>query len=198
MTAAKQRGEWTAVAVALGVAAVLVVLLRAAVVHDPSRPNFEYFPDMVRGPAAQSQDVGAATADGFSSQPLPEGVVVRGMSAFRYAATPEDAERAGRELTNPFAADDAAARERGALVFARFCTPCHGADGEGQGLAVQRGMLPPPSLKAERAVKMRDGQMFHVVTKGQGNMASYAVQVAPEDRWKAILHVRSLQAGGVK
>lgn len=195
---ARSRGEWGAVAVALGAAAVLVFALRTAVVHDPSRPNFEYFPDMVRGPAAQSQDVGAATEDGFSSQALPEGVVVSGRTAFRYAATPEDAERAGRELANPFRADDAAARERGAVVFARFCTPCHGADGEGHGSAVARGMLQPPSLKAERAVKMADGQMFHLLTKGQGNMASYAVQVAPEDRWKAILHVRALQAGGAR
>jgi mono/diheme cytochrome c family protein len=188
-----RRGEWPLVFVALGVAGALVLGLRAAVVRDPSRPNFEYMPDMVRGPAAQSQGDGAATADGWSSQPLPDGVVVRDAEPFRFGATPEDAERAGRELASPFRGDDAAARGRGAVVFARFCVPCHGADGEGHGLAVQRGMLPPPSLKAERAVKMRDGQMFHVVTKGQGNMSSYAVQVAPEDRWKAILHVRELQ-----
>jgi len=192
------RTEWTAVLGALCVAGVLVASLRVAVVRDPSRPNFEYMPDMVRGPAAQSQGDGAATMDGFTDQALPDGVVVRGLEAFRYGATPEEAERAGRELANPMRADDAAALARGAIVFARFCTPCHGADGEGHGLAVQRGMLPPPSLKADRAVKMRDGQVFHVVTKGQGNMASYAVQVAEEDRWKAILHVRTLQAGAVR
>jgi mono/diheme cytochrome c family protein len=144
----------------------------------------------------QSQDAGAP--HGLSGIPLPEGVVVRGRESFAYGPTPEEAERAGRELANPFRADDAAALARGAVVFARFCTPCHGADGEGQGPAVLRGMLPPPSLKAERAVKLRDGQAFHVITKGQGNMASYAVQVAPEDRWKAILHVRVLQGSAVK
>ena len=193
-----QRTEWVAVAGALCVAGVLVAALRLAVVHDPSRPNFEYMPDMVRGPAAQSQGDGAATADGFTDQQLPDGIVVRGATVFRYGATPEEAERAGRELANSFRADDAAAIARGAVVFARFCIPCHGPDGEGHGLAVSRGMLPPPSLKADRAVKMRDGQMFHVVTKGQGNMASYAVQVGQDDRWKAILHVRALQAGSVK
>lgn len=40
---------------------------------------------------------------------------------------------------------------------------------------------------------MKDGQMFHVVTYGFGNMPSYAVQVSREDRWKAILHIRDLQ-----
>jgi mono/diheme cytochrome c family protein len=193
-----RRSEWTSVVGAVAVAGVLVLALRVAVVHDPSRPNIEYMPDMVRGPAAQSQSECAALPDGVSDQALPDGVVVRGAATFRFGATPEEAERAGRELSNPFRADDAAALARGAVVFQRFCTPCHGADGEGRGLAVQRGMLPPPSLKAERAMKMRDGQMFHVVTKGQGNMASYAVQVAPDDRWKAVLHVRALQAGGLK
>ena len=192
------RTEWTAALGAICVAGVLVLALRVAVVGDPSRPNFEYMPDMVRGPAAQSQGDGAATRDGLCDQALPDGVVIRGATAFRYGPTPEEAERAGRELANPFRADDAAAIARGAVVFARFCTPCHGPDGEGHGLAVSRGMLPPPSLKAERAVKMRDGQMFHVVTKGQGNMASYAVQVGQDDRWKAVLHVRTLQAGSVK
>lgn len=190
--------EWPAAFAALAGAAVLILLLRAALVRDPSVPNVEYFPDMVRGPAAQSQDVGAATADGFSDQALAEGVVVRGAAHFRYGAAPEEAERAGRELANPFSLGDAAARDRGAVVYARFCTPCHGADGEGRGPAVLRGMLPPPSLKAERAMKMPDGQAFHVITKGQGNMASYAVQIAPEDRWKAILHVRALQGAQVK
>ena len=193
-----RRGEWPAVFAALGVAGVLVLGLRFAVVRDPSRPNFELMPDMARGPAAQSQETGAATSDGYSSQPLPDGVVVRGGTTFHYDTTPEDAERAGRDLSNPFGADDASARERGAVVYARFCTPCHGADGEGQGPAVLRGVLPPPSLRAERAAKMRDGQMFHVITKGQGNMAPYAVQVPPDDRWKAILHVRTLQGAQVR
>lgn len=195
---AASRTEWAAVAGALGVASVLVLGLRSAVVRDPSRPNWEFMPDMVRGPAVQSQGLGAATPDGFSDQRLPEGVVVQGASTFAYGATPEEAERAGRELANPLRADDPVAVARGAVVFARFCTPCHGADGEGQSLAIQRGMLAPPSLKAERAVKMSDGQMFHVLTRGQGNMASYAVQIAPEDRWKAVLHVRAIQRGVVK
>lgn len=57
-----------------------------------------------------------------------------------------------------------------------------------------RGFPPPPSLFAENAVKMKDGQMFHVLSFGQANMASYASQISREDRWKVILYVRSLQA----
>jgi hypothetical protein len=57
---------------------------------------------------------------------------------------------------------------------------------------------PPPSFLAEKTLKMKDGQMFHVVTYGQGNMAAYAGQVPPEDRWAVILHLRQLQKlGGI-
>jgi hypothetical protein len=41
---------------------------------------------------------------------------------------------------------------------------------------------------------MADGQMLHVISNGQGNMASYTSQVERADRWRAILHVRRLQA----
>lgn len=194
----RRRNEWLDVAIALGVAAAILFALRVVIVRSPADTNFEFLPEMVHGPAVQSQEAGATTPDGFSDQPLAPGVIVRGSVPFRYGPSPEEAERAGRELPNPFGKDDAAALDRGATVFARCCVACHGPDGEGLGLAVMRGMVQPPSLRADRAVKMRDGQMFHILTKGQGNMASYAMQVTAEDRWKAILHVRKLQGGGVK
>ena len=82
---------------------------------------------------------------------------------------------------------------RGARVYATFCVPCHGVSGKGDGLVALRGFPPPASLMAEKAVNMEDGQMFHVLSFGQGNMASYAAQIPREDRWKVILYVRSLQ-----
>ncbi|MCE9637009.1 MAG: cytochrome c [Planctomycetes bacterium] len=185
-------------AVALLAAGACVFALRLALVTDHSAPNTEILPEMVRSAAWVSQIDGAPTPDGLSDRPLVAGVVPRGMLPFRYGTTPEEAVRAGAELTNPFRADDTAARERGAVVFARFCAVCHGADGEGEGLAVRHGMTRPPSLRADRALQMKDGQVFHVVTKGQGNMASYAVPIAPDDRWKAILHLRALQTTGTR
>jgi hypothetical protein len=45
---------------------------------------------------------------------------------------------------------------------------------------------------------MPDGQMFHLLTYGQGNMASYATHLTAEERWYVIGHIRNLQkqAGG--
>jgi mono/diheme cytochrome c family protein len=193
----RARSEWGAVAVALVIAAAAVAALRLAVVRDVSEPGFELFPDMVRGPGYPSQSDGAPTDDGLSDRPLPEGVVVRGRAPFRYGPGPDEGARAGRELASPLPADgpDAdAAAERGARIYARMCVVCHGADGQGDGAAVRRGMLPPPSLTAERAMNLADGQLFHVLTRGQGNMASYAAQVARDDRWRVVLHLRLHQA----
>jgi mono/diheme cytochrome c family protein len=41
---------------------------------------------------------------------------------------------------------------------------------------------------------MKDGQLFHVLTYGQNNMPSYASQLSRDDRWNAILYVRTMQA----
>lgn len=179
-------------------AAVVVAALRFALTPDPASAGVEFLPDMARSPAYASQCEGAPTADGVADRAVPAGTIVRGVQPFRYGPGPDEARRAGTELRNPFAAGDAAAEARGAVVFSRFCTPCHGADGEGRGGAVLRGLLPPPSLLGERARRMPDGEAFHVLTAGQGNMPSYAVQVDAADRWKAVLHMRRLQSGGAR
>ena len=48
-------------------------------------------------------------------------------------------------------------------------------------------------LLLEHALNMTEGQMYHVISLGQGNMASYASQVTRDDRWRAIIHIRRLQ-----
>src|SRR5262249_60723587 len=100
---------------------------------------------------------------------------------------------AGKALTNPLDAGSARWRERGDFVFRNYCAVCHGAGGTGDGPVTTRGVPPPPSLLADKARQLKDGQLFHVLTYGQGNMASYAGQLSRTDRWSAILHVRALQ-----
>lgn len=186
---------------ALLAAIIVTAVLTLAMRRDTSQPNYMFLPEMVYSVAYDAFAPNPVFADGQTLQtPIP-GTIARGQIPLHYAATPEDALRAGAELPNPFAAptgENAAQQrqaylDRGAQVFRSFCIPCHGPSGAGDGPVTRRGFPPPPSLTAERAVNMKDGQMFHVLTYGQGNMASYAAQVSPEDRWKVILHVRGLQ-----
>jgi len=180
---------------------VLLVILMVALIGahwlilpDPSQRNYEFLPDMVESHARDAQSTPLMLDDGtvVDFRP-PAGSVARGYPPFAYEATPEDALRAGRELQNPFAPDDAAAAARGAEVYGNFCAVCHGGGGGGDGPVTRKGVPPPPSLLLEHALEMADGQMFHLITAGQGNMAAYVSQVERDDRWRAILHVRRLQ-----
>ncbi len=83
--------------------------------------------------------------------------------------------------------------ERGQERFDIFCAPCHGRTGDGQGIVVKRGMLPPPSYHDPRLLKVKDGYIFNVITHGLRNMPSYAHQIPVQDRWAIISYVRALQ-----
>ncbi|HEX9795184.1 MAG TPA: cytochrome c [Planctomycetota bacterium] len=173
---------------------VLALLLAQRLLRgNPDRRNYEIFAEMVHPVAGESFGVSAVLPGGRVMQPLQAGVVLYGEQPFLYGPGEDEALRAGVELVSPFAADDAAALREGARLYGIYCLLCHDSKGEGHGPVVQRGMLPPASLLADRARAMAAGQMFHVLTRGQGNMASYAAQLTPEQRWQVILHVRSLQ-----
>lgn len=175
--------------------AALLASLTASWLLSPNsaRPNFEFIPQMAHAPRYNAFAPNPNFDDAATLQRPEPGTIPRELMPLHYVATPQDALRAGEELHNPFAADNRRARERGSLVFSNFCGVCHGAGGAGNGPVAQRGYPPPPSLLAERARTMKDGQMFHVLTYGQNNMPSYASQLSREDRWNVILYVRTLQ-----
>lgn len=179
---------------ALLLLAFLVSLgLNGLIGRDLSRPNSDFLPGMAEPVSYGSFAANPNFADGKTLQEPVPGTIARGHLPLHYRATPDDAVRAGEELHNPFDADDASVRQRGAYVFAHFCQVCHGPQGAGDGPVSKRGVPPPPSLREGKSKNMKDGQLFHILTYGQGNMPSYAAQLSREDRWKAIVHVRSLQ-----
>lgn len=173
---------------------VLLVGTVFLVRRDYTERNIEILPGMVAHVAYPALSGNSATRDGKLMQAPVEGTVARGYAPVPYQATPADARRAGEELRNPLpTADSVATVVRGATVFATMCAPCHGLTGTGDGIIPQRGFPPPPSLFAEQAMKMKDGQMFHVITFGQANMPALAAQVGRDDRWRVISYIRSLQ-----
>ena len=175
-------------ALALVATAAVSWFLRA----DAARPNTEVLPDMAHSARYNAYAANPNFPDGKTLQLPPPGAIARGHMPLPYTASTDDAARAGQELVNPLS-DNQNMLQRGAFVFANFCATCHGEDGKGMGPVAQRGYPPPPSLLAEHALAMKDGQMFHALSYGQNNMPSYAAQLSREDRWAAVLYVRSLQ-----
>jgi mono/diheme cytochrome c family protein len=167
--------------------------LKWVLTPDPSSPNPDPLTDMAVSVRSGSFGSTRHLPEGMTlREPVP-GSIVRGRIPLHYGPTPEEAQRAGRELTNPYSTKDKAALERGGIVYASVCVPCHGPLGRGDGPVSTRGFPPPASLLTGRPVQHKDGTIFHVITYGYRNMPAHAPQVLPEDRWKVILHVRGLQ-----
>ena len=163
----------------LGVALVASIALNIAASGSKARPNFEYFPEMARSARYNTFEENPNFTDGMTLRAPVPGTIPRGWVPLGD--------------TNPFAADNRSALERGAVVYTNFCQPCHGADAKGQGPVVQRGFPPPPPLTRGQTQGKTDAELFEVVTKGIITMPPYASQLSHEDRWKVILYVRSLR-----
>lgn len=83
--------------------------------------------------------------------------------------------------------------ERGQERYRIFCSPCHGIQGDGNGMIVMRGMKRPPSYHEDRLRQAPNGYFYDVITNGFGQMYNYAAQVPTRDRWAIVAYVRALQ-----
>lgn len=159
-----------------------------------TKPPLEVFPDMDRQPKYKAQAESRFFSDGRTDRPLPVGVVARGELR-------EDDEvylgknAAGQWLPGfPKAiAVDAKLLERGRERFTLYCSPCHGALGDGNGITKQYGMGATPSYHDDRLRKMANGEIYNTITNGKNTMLPYADKILPEDRWAVVAYVRALQ-----
>jgi hypothetical protein len=83
--------------------------------------------------------------------------------------------------------------ERGEERYKIFCSPCHGLQGDGNGMVSMRGMKVPPTYHQDRLRRAPNGYYFDVITNGFGQMYSYSAQITPRDRWAIVAYVRALQ-----
>jgi mono/diheme cytochrome c family protein len=162
--------------------------------RPPDAPGYEFMPDMAHSVPFDAFAPNPVTRDGLTLQRPVPGTVARGHLPFHYAATPEEAERAGRELRDPFPPTPAVLA-RGRHLYETFCQVCHGARGLGDGPLIPK-FPNPPAYTSERVRAFPEGRVFHVVTLGSGLMPAYGAQISPQDRWKLIRYVQGLQAGG--
>lgn len=124
--------------------------------------------------------------DGRSGRPIIDNTVVRGSVENDSLYEPKDSNAFPLALTRELL-------QRGQERYVIFCTPCHGLQGDGQGMVAMRGMKHPPSYHQERLRAEPNGYYFDVVTNGFGAMYGYSSQIPPRDRWAIIAYVRALQ-----
>ena len=174
----------------LGLLAALALAFAAAGCgRQKQQTAMEYMPNMAYGPrlAAQHEDP-MNPGHSINRNPVP-GTVPRGFTPYRFAQ--EDTVAAMRELSNPLPRT-ADVLGRGQRVFMNTCVVCHGPIGDGNGYIVPVYPM-PPSLLSEKVRAWPDSRIFHIISRGQNLMPSYASQILPEDRWAAVHYVRALQ-----
>lgn len=124
--------------------------------------------------------------DGRSERPLLENTVARGSIADDALFVPKDSNALPLPVNKELL-------ERGQERYKIFCTPCHGLQGDGNGMISMRGMKHPPSFHQDRLRQAPNGYFFDNITNGFGAMYGYSAQIPPRDRWAIIAYVRALQ-----
>jgi mono/diheme cytochrome c family protein len=144
--------------------------------------------DMANQPKNRPESPSDFFADGRSVRPLIENTVARG-----------SIDNDVYNVTKDFAGFPPALKvnekllRRGQERYKIFCAPCHGLQGDGQGMIAMRGMKHPPSYHIDRMRQAPNGYFYDVMTNGFGAMYSYSERITPTDRWAIIAYVRALQ-----
>jgi mono/diheme cytochrome c family protein len=157
-----------------------------------SRPPIHLNPSMDDQPKVRPQAASTFFFNGAGMrEPVPGTVPIGGLKEDAAFFTGKGAD--GQFVaTIPQSVDDALI-ERGRQRYGIYCQPCHDARGTGQGILFQRGKVPTASFHDEKIMKYSDGQIFDVITNGQGLMSGYRWPIPPADRWAIVAHVRELQ-----
>ena len=157
------------------------------------KPPIEVFPDMDRQMKLRPQEANSFFANQRSSQPFVEGTIARGtpyqdipLNTGRVMGSTNWVEISPIEITE-------AVMERGKQRYDIYCTPCHGAAGDGKGITSKYGMVAVANFHDARLVSMTDGEIFNTITFGKNLMGPYGANINIEDRWSIIAYLRALQ-----
>ncbi len=176
-----------------GFALTILLITSGCYRERPSnQPPIHLNPNMDSQEKYKAQSENNFFEDGSAMRPPVEGTVARGHLR-------EDVEfYQGKNIKGDFIKKlpvdiDMELLERGQERYNIYCSPCHSRVGDGRGIMVSKGYLPPPSFHIDRIREMLDGQIYDVITNGVRNMPSYRHQINPDDRWAITAYLRALQ-----
>ena len=142
--------------------------------------------DMANQPRQNPLSPSEFFQDGRSERPIVENTVARGSIETDKLAVPKESNAFPLPLTIELL-------KRGEDRYGIFCSPCHGLQGDGQGMVTLRGMKHPPSYHQDRLRNVPNGYLYDVIINGFGAMNGYSAQLTPQDRWAIVAYVRALQ-----
>jgi mono/diheme cytochrome c family protein len=74
--------------------------------------------------------------------------------------------------------------------FTKNCEPCHGPNGEGGLVKVEKKQIKVPSLKAEHAIKHTDDQLTKMITNGEEEMPAFKDKLSQQEIADMVKFVR--------
>ena len=172
---------------------VLIVALVGCTRQRPSEKEpIHLNPNMDHQPRYETQAESNYFEDGSAMRPPIEGTVARGQLHDDIELYTARDHRGELIKHNPLPITMELLL-RGEERYNIYCSPCHSKVGDGKGILVTKGYLPPPAYDDPRLLAMPDGYFFDVMTNGIRNMPSYAAQIPVKDRWAIVSYVRALQ-----
>ena len=179
-----------------------VIIIAATIIvtscKDKRSTGWEYAPNMYEHIAYDPDQKNNNFKDGKTAQLPPAGTMPIGFIKFDYPNTKEGYDQASTEFVDTLAKTRQNYAD-GKILFEHFCSPCHGVNGQGDGLVVQHGFPAPPSYSKGQSSRggamkdLTDGKIYHTITYGVNAMGSYASQLEPRERMKVIQYVHHLQ-----
>ena len=176
----------------MGLSAGALVVAFATGCSDKSKPNVELIQDMMESPAIKPQEFDAGSPNNSGMRLPPEGTQPQGFTPYRYAGDPVGAKKNQNPLAGQYTDD---VLKVGLKFYATQCALCHGEKGQGgeQMSVAQKMALKPPSLLSDKIRGWTDGEIYHVITAGQGVMGPYASHIPQRYRWQVVNYIRTLQ-----
>lgn len=156
------------------------------------------FPGMKHTPKLRPQAESKFFADGRADRTPPAHTVARGM------LRDDDHRHLGKDAAGAFAvgfpaglAIDLKFLEHGRDRYQIYCSVCHGALGDGNGITKKYGMGATPTYHDDRLRTMAEGELYNTITNGKNTMLPYADKLTPDERWAVVAYVRALQRAQV-
>lgn len=171
---------------------IISALLILSACTDHSKPNVELIQDMMESPAIKPQEYDQNSPNHSGMRIPPEGTQPQGFIPYRYATDLAGAASNKNPLAGQFDEDTL---KVGIKFYTIQCAVCHGAHGEGgeKNSIGEKMALKPPALTSAKIKGWTDGQIYHVITMGQGMMGPYAAHIPEKSRWQVVNYIRQLQ-----
>lgn len=177
---------------------LMLIMVAVSSCRDKRQPRNTYMPDMAYSRAYEAYDQHNLKQAGINYVNHPvDGTIKRG-DLFAYTLTNDsNGYNMSASVKDPLPPLDSVQMLEAQRLFNINCAICHGVNMDAQGpLAVSGKVGGIANLKLEAYTSKTEGQMFHVVTYGKGNMGSYAAQLDRKQRWMVVQYVKATQAKG--